>query len=70
MRILPLISYFSVFLLSFFLNKEVYNQLTNIYAKNICNTCNSKPLNSGVELIRLKNINIIYHNNSINAYPR
>ena len=70
MRILPLISYFSVFLLSFFLNKEVYNQLTNIYAKNICNTRNSKPLNSDVELIRLKNINIIYHNNSINAYPR
>ena len=58
MRILPLISYFSVFLLSFFLNKEVYNQLTNIYAKNICNVRNSKPPNSGIELAALKNINI------------
>ena len=41
-----------------------------MYAKNICNVCNSKSPNSGIELAALKNINTIYHTNSISAYPK
>lgn len=41
-----------------------------MYAENIFNVCNFKPPNSGIELAALKNINIIYHTNSISAYPK